>query len=104
MHVLNLIVVPNLLVTRAYGLERIVDVAERDPAAAEGVGEEALVGKVVVLGGIGGVEGLDDLVVEPSRGLDHLETPVADAQADGAGCTGLEGFFGSRVLGGVGTV
>jgi len=104
MHILDLIAVPNLLVTPAYGLERIVDVAERDPAATEGVGEEALVSKVVVLGGIGGVEGLDDLVEELLRGLDYLETAVADAQAAGAGCTGLEGFFRSRVLGGVGTV
>ena len=52
MHVLDLVVPPDLLV-HAFppeGLERVVDVRERDPAALVEVREERLVGEIHVDG------------------------------------------------------
>jgi len=93
MHILNLLVPPNLVVHTGppQRLERVVDIRQRYPAPAEQVAQQRLVGKVVGARGLAR-ELLEDEVVDGQRRVHDLQTAIGYAEPDGRGrAVGLRG-------------
>lgn len=82
MYIFNLVISPDSIVNTlpSHGLQRVVDVWNRDPAAAEYVREKRLISEVVIRGG-GSSKLVGDLIVDRLRRIHDLQASISHTMA-----------------------